>query len=114
MIRTIITGIAASALLTSAAFAQDYSGPLPHETTTTVVVHHDSDPVDHAVKDGTKGAAVGAAVGCVVTILIGCVPGAAAGAAIGGGTGAAVGAANTPPPHDDVYTTTRRTDSDHN
>ena len=100
MIRKVVTGLAVCALMSSSAFAQTTSYREPDGT---VVVHHDPDPVDHAVKDGTKGAAVGAAVGCVVTIVIGCAPGAAAGAAIGGGTGAAVGAANTPPPHTDVY-----------
>jgi hypothetical protein len=89
MIRSLITGIAAFALMTGAAFAQD---------------GHYRDYGDragvNAVRGGVGGAGLGALVGCLVTIPIGCAPGAAVGAAVGGGGGAIFGAASTRPPRD--------------
>jgi hypothetical protein len=119
MIRKLLTGIAALALMTGPAFAQD-----SYSSTTTVTRTYDDgpyyrtdyrdgsyyydrgyyrdhydyghDPATRAVGGGATGAALGAAIGCVVTIPIGCAPGAAVGAAVGGGTGAVAGAASTP------------------
>lgn len=119
MIRGLFTGIAAFALMTGAAFAQD-SYSTTRTTTTTQSTddspppaadqgpgpdegayryrdrYHDHDPGGHALTGGVAGAGLGAAIGCIVTIPIGCAPGAAIGAAVGGGTGAIAGAASTP------------------
>jgi hypothetical protein len=111
MIRHLLTGVAAFALMTGASFAQNgYSST----TTTTFTRNADVAPVPVApvqsapdtggnmVKGGVSGAALGAAIGCVATIPIGCAPGAAFGAAVGGGGGAAIGlvASATPPRYD--------------
>ena len=118
MIRGLLTGIAALALTTGTALAQDtaytnrdgdtvvvdHTGYNSRDTDTRVVVHR-SDPGAHALGGGVAGAGVGAAIGCLVTLPIGCAPGAAIGAAVGGGTGAVVGAASTPP--DRVYSERR-------
>src|SRR5579863_4857092 len=93
MIRKLFTGIAACALMTGAAIAQDSSA---RDDSRPVVY---PDPGKHALGGGVVGAGLGAAIGCIVTIPIGCAPGAAIGAAVGGGTGAIAGAATTPPPH---------------
>ena len=94
MIRSLFTGIAALALMSAPAFAQDEHYA---RDDSTVIVHH-SDPGKHALGGGVAGAGLGALIGCLVTIPIGCAPGAAIGAAVGGGTGAIAGAASTPPP----------------
>jgi hypothetical protein len=118
MIRGLLTGIAALALTTGTALAQDTT--YTNSDGDTVVVHHNGynyrddgtrvesrtvvhqhNPGAHALGGGVAGAGLGAAIGCLVTIPIGCAPGAAVGAAVGGGTGAVVGAATTPP--DRVY-----------
>jgi hypothetical protein len=93
MIRGLTTGLAAFALTTSVAFAQDHRDD-------SGVVYQRSDPGAHALGGGVAGAGFGALIGCLVTIPIGCAPGAAVGAAVGGGTGAVVGAATTPPPRE--------------
>jgi hypothetical protein len=97
MIRSLFTGIAAFALMSGAALAQDdhYA-----RDDSGVVVHHYPDPGKHALRGGVAGAGLGALVGCLLTIPIGCAPGAAIGAAVGGGTGAIAGAATTPPPRE--------------
>ena len=100
MIRSVFTGIAACALMTGAAFAQDTTY---RDDSGRVVVTHTPDPGKHALRGGVAGAGAGALIGCLVTIPIGCAPGAAIGAAVGGGTGAIAGAATTPPPHERVY-----------
>jgi|HubBroStandDraft_1064217.scaffolds.fasta_scaffold56402_2 hypothetical protein len=119
MIRKLLAGTAAFALMTGAAFAQDYS------TTTTTVTQDPSvtyaapapayvapaptyvapapvvvrpDPGRNVVAGGVGGAALGAAIGCLATLPIGCAPGAAFGAAVGGGGGAVIGAAASVPP----------------
>jgi hypothetical protein len=91
MIRRFFTAIAAFALMTGAAFAQDYRD----NDHPTVVVYRHADPVVHVVRGGAIGAGVGALIGCLVTLPV-CGPGAGVGAAIGGGSGAVVGAARTP------------------
>ncbi|HEY1427305.1 MAG TPA: hypothetical protein VGF50_11580 [Caulobacteraceae bacterium] len=96
MIRKVLTGIAACALMTGAAFADTYTTT---DANGNVVVVHQPDPGKHALRGGVAGAGAGALIGCLVTIPIGCAPGAAIGAAVGGGTGAVAGAASTPPPH---------------
>jgi hypothetical protein len=102
MIRRLFTGIAAFALMTGVAFAQDY-----RDDTHTVVVYRHADPVVHVVRGGVIGAGVGAVIGCLVTLPV-CGPGAGVGAAIGGGGGAVVGAARTP--DRDYYYRTARSD----
>jgi hypothetical protein len=100
MIRKVITGAAALALMTGAAFADTYSY---RDDSGRVVVVHQPDPARHALRGGVAGAGAGALIGCLVTIPIGCAPGAAVGAAIGGGTGVVAGAASTPPARERVY-----------
>ena len=101
MIRTVFTGIAACALMTGVAFAQDtYTY---RDDSGRVVVVHQPDPGKHALRGGVTGAGAGALIGCLVTIPIGCAPGAAIGAAVGGGAGVVAGAASTPPPRERVY-----------
>jgi|SRR6185312_13224761 len=95
MIRRLFTGIAAFALMTSAAGAALAQGYYYHDAYGRVV--YQPDPGAHAVRGGVAGAGAGALIGCLVTIPIGCAPGAAVGAAIGGGAGAVAGAASTPP-----------------
>ena len=92
MTRSLFMGIAALALISAPAFAQD------ERDDSGVVVHHYPDPGKHALRGGVAGAGLGALIGCLVTIPVGCAPGAAIGAAVGGGTGAIAGAATTPPP----------------
>ena len=87
MIRRLFTGIAALALMTSAAFAQDHRD-------------YGDRAGANAVRGGVGGAGLGALIGCLVTIPIGCAPGAAVGAAVGGGGGAVIGAASTRPRDD--------------
>jgi hypothetical protein len=94
MIRKVLTGVAALALMTGAAFADTYTY---RDENGQLVTVHQPDPGKHAVRGGVAGAGAGALIGCLVTIPIGCAPGAAVGAAVGGGTGAVVGAASTPP-----------------
>ena len=101
MIRKVLTGVAACALMTGTAFAQDTT--TYRDDSGRVVVVHQPNPARHAVRGGLAGAGAGALIGCLVTIPIGCAPGAAVGAAVGGGTGAVVGAASTPPAHEHVY-----------
>jgi hypothetical protein len=81
MIRKLLPGIAALALMTSPAFAQDS--------------HYGERVATNTVKGGAGGAALGAFIGCLVTLPVGCGPGAAVGAAWGGGGGAVIGAAAT-------------------
>ena len=100
MIRKVLTGVAAFALMSTAAAADTYSY---RDASGQLVVVHRPDPGRHALRGGAVGAGAGALIGCLVTIPIGCAPGAAIGAAVGGGTGAVAGAASTPPPHTDVY-----------
>ena len=95
MFRRLLTGIAALALTSGAAFADTYTY---RDDTGRLVVVHQPDPGKHALRGGAAGAGAGALIGCLVTIVIGCAPGAAVGAAVGGGAGAVVGAASTPPP----------------
>jgi uncharacterized membrane protein len=97
MIRKVFTGIAAFALMTGAAIAQDTYAT--RDDSGRVVVVHQPDPAKHAARGALAGGGMGALIGCLVTIPIGCAPGAAIGAAVGGGGGAVVGAASTPPPH---------------
>jgi hypothetical protein len=101
MIRHLLSGVTALALMTGAAFAQD---GYTTRTTTTVTQNPDVAPAPdgpdragNAVAGGMSGAAVGAAIGCLATLPIGCAPGAGVGAAIGGGTGVVIGTAATPP-----------------
>jgi outer membrane lipoprotein SlyB len=89
MIRSLLTGIAAFALMTGPALAQDYRDR--DDPTVVVYGHHESAPV-HIVRGGVIGAGVGAAIGCLVTLPV-CGPGAAVGATIGGSAGAVTGAA---------------------
>jgi hypothetical protein len=101
MIRHLLTGVAAVALMTGAAFAQN-----GYSSTTTVTRDANApyvapgpvgpDPSKNMVVGGMGGAAVGAAIGCLATLPIGCAPGAAVGAAVGGGSGAVVGVVATP------------------
>ena len=93
MIRKVLTGVAALALMSGAAFADTYTYRDDNGQRVTV---HQPDPAKHAVRGGVAGAGAGALIGCLVTIPIGCAPGAAVGAAVGGGAGAVVGAASTP------------------
>ncbi|HZZ67522.1 MAG TPA: hypothetical protein VFE18_05055 [Phenylobacterium sp.] len=99
MIRKILTGTAALALMVGPAFAQDSHYDRDH--------HYDRDShygdrvASNTVRGGLGGAGVGALIGCLVTIPIGCGPGAAVGAAWGGGGGAVIGAATTHPPRSD-------------
>ena len=95
MIRSLFTGIAALALISAPALAQDEHYD---RDDSGVVVHHYPDPGKHALRGGVAGAGLGALIGCLVTIPVGCAPGAAIGAAVGGGAGAIAGAATTPPP----------------
>ena len=87
MIRKILTGIAALALMTGPALAQDS--------------HYGDRVAAHTLRGGVGGAGLGALIGCIVTIPIGGGPGAAVGAAWGGGGGAVIGAATTRPPRSD-------------
>jgi hypothetical protein len=87
MIRKLLTGIAALALMTGPALAQDS--------------HYGDRVTANTLKGGAGGAGLGALIGCLVTIPIGCGPGAAVGAAWGGGGGAVIGAAATRPPRSD-------------
>jgi hypothetical protein len=100
MIRKVLTGVAALALMSGAAFADTYT--YRDDSGQTVVVHQ-PDPAKHALRGGVAGAGAGALIGCLVTIPIGCAPGAAVGAAVGGGTGVVAGAASTPPARERVY-----------
>ncbi len=100
MIRKVLTGAAALALMAGAAFADTYTY---RDDNGQVVVVHQPDPGKHALRGGVAGAGAGALIGCLVTIPIGCAPGAAVGAAVGGGTGVVAGAASTPPPRERVY-----------
>ncbi len=86
MTRNILSGIAALALMTGPAFAQDS--------------HYSDRVVGNTVRVGVGGAGVGAIIGCLVTLPV-CGPGAAVGAAWGGGSGAVIGAASTRPPRSD-------------
>jgi hypothetical protein len=88
MIRGLFTGIAAIALMTGTAFAQDRDSARGE----VVVYSHPQPAAVHIVRGGTIGAGVGALIGCLVTLPV-CGPGAGVGAAIGGGTGAVTGAA---------------------
>lgn len=92
MIRKLFAGIAALALTTGPAFAQD--GHYDRDS------HYGDRVVSHTVRGGLGGAGLGALIGCIVTIPVGCGPGAAVGAAWGGGGGAVIGAATTRPPRD--------------
>jgi hypothetical protein len=94
MLRSAITGFAAFALMTGAAYAQDTQ--YPRDDQGAVVHYHHPDPGTRALGGGVAGAGFGAVIGCLVTIPIGCAPGAPIGAAVGGGTGAIAGAATTP------------------
>jgi len=87
MVRNVLTGIAALALMTGPAFARDS--------------HYGDRVASNTLKGGAGGAGLGALIGCLVTIPIGCGPGAAVGAAWGGGGGAVIGAAATRPPRND-------------
>jgi hypothetical protein len=87
MIRKILAGIAALALMTGTAFAQDG--------------HYGDRVAANTLRGGAGGAGLGALIGCLVTLPIGCAPGAAVGAAWGGGGGALIGAAATRSPRSD-------------
>jgi hypothetical protein len=97
MIRSLFTGLAAFALMTGAAVAQDYHRDNDRYYRDYDGYHRDyGDRVaGNTVRGGLGGAGLGAVIGCLVTIPIGCAPGAAVGAAVGGGGGAVVGAAST-------------------
>ena len=84
MIRKLLAGIAALALMTGTAFADDS--------------HYADRAAANTLRGGVGGAGLGALIGCLVTIPIGCAPGAAVGATWGGGGGAVIGAASTRPP----------------
>ena len=94
MIRKLLIGTAALALMTGPAFAEDG--------------HYGERAAANTVRGGVGGAGVGALIGCLVTIPIGCAPGAAVGAAWGGGGGAVIGAAVTRPPRSDYSREARR------
>jgi hypothetical protein len=100
LIRKVLTGVAALALMSGAAFADTYT--YRDDSGQTVVVHQ-PDPAKHALRGGVAGAGAGALIGCLVTIPIGCAPGAAVGAAVGGGAGVVAGAASTSPTRERVY-----------
>jgi hypothetical protein len=94
MIRKLLTGIAALALMTGSAFAEDN-----HYRDRDS--HYGDRVAARTLRGGAGGAGLGALIGCLVTIPIGCAPGAAVGAALGGGGGAVIGAATTRPPRGD-------------
>jgi hypothetical protein len=90
MLRTLVAGTAALAVMSGVAFAQDYRD---RDRDPDVTVYGRAEPAPvHVFRGGVIGVGVGALVGCLVTLPV-CGPGAAVGAAIGGGTGAVTGAA---------------------